>query len=97
MERYSEEGLLLNIRANSRPSGSPPGPKVLRKWLSLRWHTCALPNITTIASLSGAWFPVQFLVEARRQLNGLPDEIWTKVSIEFYADTANAVFKSLME
>jgi ATP-dependent Lon protease len=36
-------------------------------------------------------------VAARRQLNDLPDEIWTKVSIEFYADAADAVFKSLME
>jgi ATP-dependent Lon protease len=36
-------------------------------------------------------------VAARRQLNDLPDEIWTKVSIEFYSDAADAVFKSLVE
>jgi len=36
-------------------------------------------------------------ITARRQLNDLPDEIWTKVSIEFYADAADAVFKSLVE
>ncbi|MGD9420074.1 MAG: BREX system Lon protease-like protein BrxL [Verrucomicrobiota bacterium JB025] len=36
-------------------------------------------------------------VAARRLLNDLPDEIWTKVGIEFYSDAADAVFKSLME
>ena len=34
-------------------------------------------------------------VAARRQLNDLPDEIWTKISIEFYKDAADAVFKAL--
>jgi ATP-dependent Lon protease len=36
-------------------------------------------------------------VSARRQLNDLPDELWTKISIEFYKDPADAVFKALME
>ena len=36
-------------------------------------------------------------VAARRQLNDLPDEIWTKVSIEFYSDAKDAVFKALAE
>lgn len=36
-------------------------------------------------------------VGARRQLNDLPDELWTKVNIEFYSDPADAVFKSLVE
>ncbi len=27
----------------------------------------------------------------------LPDELWTKISIEFYKDPADAVFKALME
>ena len=31
-------------------------------------------------------------VTARRQLNELPDELWTKISIEFYKDPADAVF-----
>ena len=30
-------------------------------------------------------------VSARRQLNDLPDELWTKISIEFYKDPADAV------
>src|SRR5262249_16532120 len=36
-------------------------------------------------------------VSARRQLNDLPDELWTEVSIEFYKDPADAVFKALVE
>ena len=35
------------------------------------------------------------LVTARRALNDLPDDLWTKVNIEFYRDRADAVFKSL--
>jgi ATP-dependent Lon protease len=36
-------------------------------------------------------------VSARRQLNDLPDDLWTKISIEFYKDPADAVFKALVE
>jgi ATP-dependent Lon protease len=36
-------------------------------------------------------------VSARRQLNDLPDELWTKISIEFCKDGADAVFKALVE
>jgi hypothetical protein len=31
------------------------------------------------------------------QLNDLPDELWTKINIEFYKDGADAVFKALVE
>jgi ATP-dependent Lon protease len=34
-------------------------------------------------------------VTARRALNDLPDDLWTKVNIEFYRDATDAVFKSL--
>jgi len=33
----------------------------------------------------------------KRALNDLPDDLWTKISIEFYKDAADAVFKSLVE
>lgn len=36
-------------------------------------------------------------VSARRQLNDLPDDLWTRISIEFYKDAADAVFKALVE
>ena len=34
-------------------------------------------------------------VTARRALNDLPDDLWTKVNIGFYRDLAEAVFRSL--
>lgn len=34
-------------------------------------------------------------VSARRQLNDLPDDMWTRINIEFYKDAADAVFKAL--
>ena len=36
-------------------------------------------------------------VAARRQLNDLPDDMWTKIGIEFYSDPADAVWKCLAE
>ena len=36
-------------------------------------------------------------VAARRALNDLPDDLWTKINIEFYKDTADGVFKALLE
>lgn len=36
-------------------------------------------------------------VAARRQLNELPDEFWTKINIEFYSEPADAFFKALAE
>ena len=36
-------------------------------------------------------------VTARRALNDLPDELWTRIGIEFYSDAADGVFKALME
>lgn len=35
------------------------------------------------------------LILARRQLNELPDGLWTMISIEFYKDAADVVFKAL--
>ena len=37
------------------------------------------------------------LLSVRWQLNDLPDDLWTKISIEFYRDSADAVFKALEE
>jgi ATP-dependent Lon protease len=36
-------------------------------------------------------------VSARRQLNDLPDDMWTKIGIEFYRDANDAVFKALVD
>ncbi len=36
-------------------------------------------------------------VGARRALNDLQDEVWTKINIEFYSDPEDGVFKALTE
>ena len=32
-------------------------------------------------------------VNARRQINDLPNDLWTEISVEFYKDAKDAVFK----
>jgi ATP-dependent Lon protease len=58
-----------------------------------------IPNAVAIAELAADKRATTLLmpVSARRALNDLPDDIWTKVNIEFYRDAADAVFKSLDE
>jgi ATP-dependent Lon protease len=58
-----------------------------------------IPNAVQIAELAIEKQAQTLLmpVSARRQLNDLPDELWTKISIEFYKDAADAVFKALVE
>jgi len=33
---------------------------------------------------------------AHRHFNDLPDDLWTRISIEYYKDSADAVFKALV-
>ena len=58
-----------------------------------------IPNAVRIAELAVDKQAATLLmpVAARRQLNDLPDEMWTKINIEFYKDLADAVFKALVE
>lgn len=58
-----------------------------------------VPNAVRIAELAVDKQAQTLLmpVSACRQLNELPDDLWTRVSIEFYKDTADAVFKALVE
>lgn len=58
-----------------------------------------IPNAVSIAELAVDKQAQTLLmpVAARRQLNDLPDELWTKINIEFYKDSADAVFKALVE
>jgi ATP-dependent Lon protease len=58
-----------------------------------------IPNAVRIAELAIDKQAQTLLlpVSARRQLNDLPDDLWTKISIEFYKDGADAVFKALVE
>ncbi|WP_321894631.1 BREX system Lon protease-like protein BrxL [Paraburkholderia heleia] len=58
-----------------------------------------IPNAVALAELAVDKQAQTLLmpVAARRQLNDLPDELWTKIKIEFYKDAPDAVFKALME
>jgi ATP-dependent Lon protease len=58
-----------------------------------------VPNAVHIAELAIEKQTQTLLmpVSARRQLNDLPAELWTKISIEFYKEPADAVFKALVE
>jgi ATP-dependent Lon protease len=58
-----------------------------------------IPNAVRIAELAIDKQAQTLLmpVAARRQLNDLPDELWTRIGIEFYKDAGDAVFKALVE
>jgi ATP-dependent Lon protease len=58
-----------------------------------------IPNAVQVAELAVDKQAQTLLmpVAARRPLNDLPDDLWTRISIEFYKDAADAVFKALVE
>src|SRR5262249_9048658 len=58
-----------------------------------------IPNAARIAEIAvdKQAQTVLMPVAARRQLNDLPDDLWTKVNIEFYKDASDAVFKALLD
>ena len=58
-----------------------------------------IPNPLAIAELAVDKQAVTLLmpVAARRALIDLPDDLWTKVNIEFYRDAADGVFKALLD
>jgi ATP-dependent Lon protease len=58
-----------------------------------------VPNAVSLAELAIDKQAQTLLmpIAVRRQLNDLPDELWTKINIEFYKDPADAVFKALVE
>jgi ATP-dependent Lon protease len=70
-----------------------------RRALNLGGSVELIPNAARIVELAIDKQAQTILmpVAARRQLNDLPDELWTKISIEFYKDSADAVFKALVE
>jgi ATP-dependent Lon protease len=58
-----------------------------------------IPNAVALAELAVDKQATTLLmpVAARRQLHDLPDDLWTKVNIEFYKEPADAVLKALLE
>lgn len=75
------------------------GGTVIVGALNLGGSTEMITNAVSIAELAIDKQAQTLLmpVSARRQLNDLPDDLWTKISIEFYRDSADAVFKALEE
>jgi ATP-dependent Lon protease len=75
------------------------GGTIIAGSLNLGGSIDLIPNAVRIAELAIDKQAQTLLmpVAARRQLNDLPDELWTRLNIEFYKDSADAVFKSLLE
>lgn len=75
------------------------GGTVVAGALNLGGSIEMVPNAVRIAELAVDKQAATLLmpVAARRQLNDLPDEMWTKLNIEFYKDAADAVFKALVD
>lgn len=75
------------------------GGTILVGSLNLGGSIDMIPNAVQIAELAIDKQAETLLmpVAARRQLNDLPDELWTRISIEFYKDASDAVFKALEE
>lgn len=75
------------------------GGAIIAGSLNLGGSVEVLPNAAKVVELAiDKRAQVLLLpVSARRQLNDLPDEYWTKLTIEFYRDSIDAVFKMLVE
>jgi ATP-dependent Lon protease len=75
------------------------GSTIIVGSLNLGGSVEMIPNAIAIAELAVEKQAKVLLmpVSARRGLNDLPDDLWTKISIEFYKDPEDAVFKSLDE
>jgi ATP-dependent Lon protease len=58
-----------------------------------------IPNPVGIAELAIDKQAATLLMPgaARRALNELPDDLWTKINVEFYSDPTDGVFKALLE
>ena len=67
--------------------------------LNLGGSTELLPNAVALVEIAIDKQAVSILmpIAARKQLNDLPDEYWTKIQIEFYKDATDAVFKALTD
>ena len=75
------------------------GGAIIAGSLNLGGSVEILPNAAKVVELAVDKRAQVLLlpVAARRQLNDLPDEYWTKLTIEFYRDSIDAVFKMLVE
>lgn len=98
----SGEGLGLPVLvalAGALLERSTKGGLIVVGSLNLGGSLEMIPNAVAIAEIAVEKHASTLLmpVSARRQLNDLSDELWTKISIEFYADVADAFFKSVLD
>jgi ATP-dependent Lon protease len=80
------------FKARCRDQGSVKIIDIVRARLDTRSDSYAA-EVPSLAITRVLLMPVA----ARRGLNDLPDDLWTKISIEFYKHPEDAVFKSLDE
>ncbi len=78
---------------NTRGSTIMVGPLNLGGSLEMLQNPVAIVELAVDKQATTVLMPVS----ARRALNDLPDEYWTKTSIEFYGEPTDAVFRALME
>ena len=90
---------VLIALAGSLLERSTKGGLIIVGSLNLGGSVEMIPNAVAIAEVAVEKQATTLLmpVSARRQLNDLPDELWTKISIEFYSDPADAFFKAIVE
>lgn len=98
----SGQGLGLPILvafASSLLERNTRGATIIVGQLNLGGSVEMLPHAVPIAELAVDKQAQTLLmpVSARRQLNDLDDDIWTRVNIEFYKDAPDGVFKALEE
>lgn len=91
-------GVLIALAGNLLDRNTKGGLIVVGQ-LNLGGSLEMVPNPVAMAEIAAEKKAHTLLmpVATRRQLNDLPDDIWTKINIEFYSDPADAVFKALSE
>ncbi len=68
------------------------GPLNLGGSLDMLTHPVAIAELAVDKRAATLLMPVS----ARKALNELPDDLWTKINIEYYSDPADGVFKVLL-
>ena len=69
------------------------GPLDLRGSLEMLQNPVAIAELAVDKRATTGLMPIV----TRRALNDRPDDVWTKVNIEYYSDPADEVFKALIE
>ena len=90
---------VLIALASSLVERSTKGGLIIVGSLNLGGSVEMIPNAVAIAEIAVEKQANTLLmpVAARRQLNDLPDDLWTKINIEFYKDSQDAFFKAIMD